>query len=59
MTWMRSEEHFSSVSLSLSSEVVASFAAATIAAVGTGVGLNKVVTKVTVQSSLLVQSDSF
>ena len=59
MTWMRSGEDFSSVSLSLSSDVAASFAAATIAAVGPGVGLNKVVTKVTVQSSLLIQSDSF
>ena len=59
MTWMRSEEDFSSVSLSLCSEVTASFAAATIAAVGTGVGLKKVIAKVTVQSSLLIQSDSF
>ena len=37
-----------SVSFSLSSEVAASFAAATITAAGTGVGLNKIVAKVTV-----------
>ena len=49
-----------SVSLSRSSpKVMGPFAAATIAAAGTALGLNKVVAKVTVQSSLLNQSDSF